>query len=85
MIVPGDNHPTFQHMMILSRVYQIPLRLLYDQNLTLSRRLYLLERWHDDRARFLYENFYDSDYLKDRDIDQLLRCLHKIKVRRDLH
>ncbi len=78
----NDNKPqlTYKYMIALQRIYKAPTLLMHCKWLSFKRRMYLLKRWRDDRTRYLIENCNDMDYGKDRELEQILRCVRKMKA-----
>lgn len=69
----------YKYMTSLQSIFKAPINLLRCKSLSLVRRKFLLKRWRDDRTRYLFENYSDLNYATDRQMEQLLRCVDKIK------
>jgi hypothetical protein len=79
----NTQSPKYKYMILLQKVYKVPILLLHDRTISLLRRKFLLKKWRDERTAYLYENCRDYDYLQDKQITLLLACVNKIKRRPD--
>lgn len=77
-IPPDISKKEYLYMQILQKIFKAPALLMHCRKITILRRKTLLKRWQEDRVRFLFENCHEMDYMKDRQMDQLIRCSRKI-------
>lgn len=61
----------YQYMLSLQKIFTDPKKLVKSRHIPLSRRRFLLKRWHDDRQKFLLENCHDMDYMRDHEMEIL--------------
>ena len=68
-----DNSPKYLYIHKLGQLFNNrPIELVTSHSIPLTRKLFLLKRWRDERITYLYETCRDHDY----DSDGLLKKLN---------
>jgi hypothetical protein len=73
---------SYPFLIQLAEVYRDPYDLALDSRLNPEKKRKLLERWREERARYLYEYGRDKDYVHDREMQQVERCLSRLQQRK---
>lgn len=70
----------YEYMLRLQRLYHSPHSLLYCPKLHVPRKSYLLKKWRDERAQYIFEHGRDYDYLRDAELEEVMQAVKVAKA-----